>query len=37
MLSQINLKNAVERYRDELAEITLDISHCRFMIDQLKK
>lgn len=37
MLSQIKLKNAVERYHDELAEITLDISHCRFMIAQLTK
>lgn len=37
LLSQIRLRNTVDRYRHELAEITLDISHCRFMIAQLNK
>ena len=35
LLSQIQFKNRVRRYSDELEEIGLDISHCRFMINQL--
>ncbi len=35
LLSQIRLKNAVERFRDELVDVSLNISHCRFMISRL--
>jgi len=35
LMEEIQASNLLEQYRDELAEVELDISHCRFMIDRL--
>jgi hypothetical protein len=37
IMSEIHLKKLLKPYYPELEEIDLDISHCRFMIDLLKR
>lgn len=34
-MDEIQTRNLIKQYRNELREVELDISHCRFMIERL--